>query len=174
MKEMIRYGFILSVICLVAAGLLSGLHHLTKAKILAQAQAEEAMSLKEVMPQAADFIAVKKGKETFYYRVVDKDGKFLGVTFKAYGDGYASIIETMVGMLKDGTITAVKVLAQNETPGLGVRVAESDFLKQFSDKNIKNLGEVEAITGATISSEAVIVSVKEKAEKIQALIKDER
>ena len=172
MKEMVRYGFILSVICLVAAGLLAGLHNLTKSRILAQSEAEEAASLKEVLAQAADFAPIKKGNETLYYKATDKDGKFLGVAFKAYADGYSSAIETMIGMLKDGTITAVKVLAQNETPGLGTRVTEPGFLQQFSNKNIQNLGEVQAITGATISSEAVIGAIKEKAEKIKALIKD--
>jgi Na+-translocating ferredoxin:NAD+ oxidoreductase RnfG subunit len=41
MKEMVRYGFILSLICVVASGFLSGVNALTKSRILAQAQAEE-------------------------------------------------------------------------------------------------------------------------------------
>ena len=39
-------------------------------------------------------------------------------------------------MTKDGTITAIKVLNQNETPGLGARVTETDFTRQFTNKNI--------------------------------------
>ncbi|MCX5701979.1 MAG: FMN-binding protein [Candidatus Omnitrophica bacterium] len=81
----------------------------------------------------------------------------------------------MVGMQKDGTITAIKVLSQNETPGLGGNVVEQSFASRFSDKNFQDLKEqVQAITGATISSKAVINSVQEKAEKIKALIKDEK
>jgi electron transport complex protein RnfG len=174
MKEMIRYGFILSLICTVASGLLVGVNALTKTRIIAQAQAEEGASLKEVMPEAADFSAVKKRNETIYYKAKDKDGNFIGVAFKVYAEGYSSTIETMVGMLEDGTITGVKVLAQNETPGLGTQVTEPGFLQQFSNKKIENLNEVQAITGATISSEAVMAAVKEKAEKIKALIKDEK
>jgi electron transport complex protein RnfG len=173
-KEMIRYGFILALICVVASALLAGVNALTKPYIIAQAQEEEGASLKEVMPQAADFVEVKKGNEALYYKAKDKDGNFIGVAFKVYAEGYSSTIETMVGMAKDGTITMVKVLAQNETPGLGTRVTEPGFLEQFSNKKIQNLGEVQAITGATISSEAVMVAIKEKAGKIKALIKDEK
>lgn len=171
---MIRYGFILALICIVASGLLAVVHSLTKLKIIAQAQEEEEMSLKEVMPQGEKFIPVKKGEEILYYKVNDKDDKFIGVAFKAEGDGYSSDIETMVGMTKDGTITNIKILSQNETPGLGMQVTEPAFLNQFSNKNIKNLNEVQAITGATISSTAVIDSVQIKAKEIQKLIQNER
>lgn len=170
MKEMIRYGFILAMICLVAAGLLSGVNALTKERILAQAQAEEEASLKEVIPEGVSFEAVKSGEEILYYQANDQEGKFVGAAFKATGKGYSSNIETIVGMQRDGTISAIKILSQNETPGLGARVAESDFTGQF--KNKTDLSQVQAITGATISSGAVIDSVKEKAEEIKRLIKD--
>jgi electron transport complex protein RnfG len=172
MKEMVRYGLVLSIICIVAAGLLAGVNSLTKGKILQQAQAEEEASLKEVMPAGVSFEAIKSGSEILYYKAYDGSKNFIGVAFKASGKGYSSIIETMVGMLKNGTITAIKVLSQNETPGLGARVSEPDFTGQFKDK--KDLNEIEAITGATISSKAVMDSVQKKAEEIKLLIKNEQ
>ena len=172
MKEMVRYGLVLAIICIVAAGLLAGVNSLTKDKILQQAQAEEEASLKEVMPAGSSFEAIKSGSEILYYKAYDKSKNFIGIAFKASGKGYSSIIETMVGMLKDGTITAIKVLSQNETPGLGSRVSEPGFTSQFTGK--KDLSEVEAITGASISSKAVLDSVKKKAEEIKVLIKDEQ
>ena len=174
MKEMMRYGFILSLICAVAAALLAGMNSLTKTRIIAQAQAEEELSLEEVMPEGAHFEAVKRGEEIIYYKVHDKNGKLIGVAFKTSGKGYSSTVETMVGMRTDGTITAIKILNQNETPGLGARVTEGNFSGQFSNKNIQGLSEVQAITRATISSKAVIDSVKKKSEEIQALIKNEK
>ena len=173
MKEMLRYGFILAVICIVASGLLAGVNVLTKTRIVAQAQVEEDSSLKEVFPEAAHFEAVKSGEEIIYYKAHDKDKRLLGAAFRASGKGYSSTIETMVGMLKDGTIKAIKILSQNETPGLGARVAEDSFTSRFSNRGMQNLNEVEAITGATISSRAVIDSVKKKAEEIKVLIKNE-
>ena len=174
MRETIRYGFILAVICIVASGLLAGMNSLTKPRIIAQAQAEEETALREVMPQGERFEPVKKGEDIIYYKVRNKDGKFIGVAFKASGKGYSSVIDTLVGMSQDGTIVAIKILNQNETPGLGARVAESSFTGQFTDKNVVGLTSVQAITGATISSKAVIDSVQEKTKEIQELIKDER
>lgn len=170
MREMLRYGFILAIICSLAGGLLAGVNSLTKSRIMAQAQAEEDASLKEVIPGAERFEAVKSGDEIIYYKAEDREGRLIGAAFKASGKGYSSSVETMVGMLKDGTISAIKILSQNETPGLGARVAEPSFTSQFSQRNIRDLSQVQAITGATISSKAVIDSVKEKAEEIKKLI----
>jgi len=174
MRETIRYGFVLAVICVVASGLLAGMNSLTKARIIAQAQTEEDTALREVMPEGAHFEAVKKDEDIIYYKVSNKDNKFIGVAFKASGKGYSSVIDTLVGMARDGTITAIKIMNQNETPGLGARVIEPSFTEGFVNKNIQGLANVQAITGATISSKAVIGSVQEKAKEIQKLIKDEK
>lgn len=174
MKEMLRYGFILALICIVASGLLAGVNYLTKPRIIAQAQAEEQNSLKEVLPEAVRFESVKSAQDILYYKAYNKEDKLLGIAFKASTKGYSSIIETMVGMTKDGTINAIKVLSQNETPGLGAGITEVSFTGQFANKNIQDLSGVQAITGATISSKAVIDSVKNKAGEIRELIKDEK
>jgi len=174
MRETIRYGFVLAVICVVASGLLAGMNSLTKARIIAQAQTEEDTALREVMPQGQYFDPIKKGEDIIYYKVSNKDGKFIGVAFKASGKGYSSVIDTLVGMARDSTITAIKIMNQNETPGLGARVAEPSFRGQFSDKNIQGLVSVQAITGATISSKAVIDSVKSRAEEIKKLMTNDK
>ena len=139
-----------------------------------QAQAEEEASLKGVIPEGEYFEPVKSGEEIIYYKAFDKGGNLAGIAFKASGKGYSSTIETMVGMKKDGMITTIKILSQNETPGLGAQVTQPQFTRQFTQKNIQNLNEVQAITGATISSKAVIDSVKKKSEEIKGLIKDEK
>lgn len=174
MKEMARYGLTLAAICIAASASLAVVNSLTKPKIIEQAKAEEATSLKDVLPNGEKFEPVKSGNEVVYYKAYDKDGKFLGAAFKALGKGYSSTIETMVGMLKDGKITAIKILSQNETPGLGARVAEESFLNQFSSRGVQDITNVQAITGATISSKAVIDSVAKKANEIKELIKNER
>ena len=174
MKELIRYGLILALICSVAAGLLAGMNSLTKSRIIAQAQAEEEASLREVIPEGVYFEAVKSGSDIIYYKAYAQERKLIGFAFKASGKGYSSTIETMVGMKNDGTITTIKILSQNETPGLGAQVTKPSFSKQFNHKNLQGLSEVQAITGATISSKAVIDSVKKKAEEVKALIKNEK
>jgi len=77
----------------------------------------------------------------------------------------------MVGMSASGEITGVKVINQNETPGLGTRVSENSFLSQFVNKNINSLSGVQTVSGATISSRAVIESVRKRIEQIQKILK---
>lgn len=175
MKGMIRYGFILALICTVASGVLAAVNSFTKVRILTLAQTHEEMALSEIMPEAASFTPVKSADgQVVYYKGQNKNHEFVGAAFKASGKGYSSIIEVMAGMTKAGRFTAIKVISHNETPGLGSRVAEPAFGAQFSRKGLQDLGEVAAITGATISSRAVIDAVKEKASQVQELIRDEK
>jgi electron transport complex protein RnfG len=153
---MVRIG----IICILALGLSAGF-----------SLAEENPDLKEVLPQAASFTAVKKGKEILYYKAQGPDGKLIGAVFEAKGKSYSEI-NTLVGMLKDGTLTAIKVLAQEETPGIGSRVAAPEFTDRF--RNIKDISQVQAITGATVSSSAVIEAVKKRAEEIKNLMTNDK
>lgn len=175
MKEMARYGFILALICVVAAGLLAVVNRLTGPKILAAAAVEEKAALKEIMPLAAKFTAVKPSadKEILYYKAFDIQDKLIGFVFKASGKGYSSVVETLAGIFLDGKISAIKIISLNETPGLGMRVTEDKFTSQFNQQNSLNLSGVQAITGATISSRAVMVSVMKKAQEIKELIKND-
>ncbi len=173
MKEMIRYGFILALICVVSAGLLSGVNALTRSKIAAAAQAEEDAGLKEVLPGAIKFVAVRQDENILYYKGLDARDKIEGFVFKAGGKGYSSVIQTLAGIFINGRISAIKVISQNETPGLGARVTENKFTGQFNNQDSLNLSGVQAIAGATISSRAVMNSVIKKAREIKELIKNE-
>ena len=175
MKEMARYGSILALICVVAAGLLAVVNTLTGPKILAAALLEEQAALKEVMPLSVKFSAVKSNvdKSVLYYKAFDQQEKLMGFVFKASGKGYSSVIETLAGIFLDGKISAIKIISLNETPGLGMRVTEDKFRSQFNHQNSLDLLGVEAIAGATISSRAVIDSVMKKAQEIKELIKND-
>ena len=174
MKEMMRYGFILALICVAAAGLLATVNSFTRSKIIEQLQQEERAALKEVMPNAVKFNEVRndKGEEVLYYKAFDNQDKLIGFVFKASSKGYSSVIETLAGILLDDRISAIKVISQNETPGLGVRITEKKFTDQFKSKNSLDLSGVETIAGATISSRAVINSVKKKSQEIKELIEN--
>ncbi len=176
MKEMVRYGFILALICVIAGGLLAGVNVLTRPKILAQAKLEEQTALKEVMPSADRFTEVKSelNQEILYYKAFDNQNKLIGFIFKASAKGYSSVVETLAGVFLDEKISAIKVISQNETPGLGVRITENKFTGQFNNQNSLVLSGVQVIAGATISSRAVINSVMKKAQEIRELIKNEK
>ena len=77
--------------------------------------------------------------------------------------GYSSEIEVFVLFDRDKKIKDVIITASSETPDIGNKILEEEFLKHFRDKTISDLNtkemEVDAITGATISSTAVIEAV---------------
>ncbi|MBU1998087.1 MAG: RnfABCDGE type electron transport complex subunit G [Candidatus Omnitrophota bacterium] len=173
MKDLFKYGLVLGVICAIATGLLAGMNALTQPRIIAQAAEELNNSLKEILPEAASFEAVTREEKIIYYKAYDSRKNIIGAAFKASAKGYSSTIETLVGMLKNGQITAIKVIDQNETPGLGSQITDKGFCGQFSNKGISGLSDIHAITGATISSRAVIDSVKQKSQEIGELIKNE-
>lgn len=194
MKEIFRYGVILFLICAAASGLLALVNSKASPQIILQAREEEENSLKEAMPEAGYFEPVREGEDILYYKAYDQDKNLLGAVFKAKAKGYSSQIETMAGLTNDGCITAIKILGHNETPGLGSKIAEVKeditffdavkgkkstaakkpwFEERFSNKKIEELKDIQAITGATISSKAVIESVKKKAEEIKKLLKNE-
>jgi electron transport complex protein RnfG len=188
-NNFIRYAATLAIICLAASGLLSVVYNVTQPQIAAQAKMEEESALKDVYPGAERFEPVAEKGSVFYYKALNASGELLGYAFKAEKKGYSSTIVTMVGMDTKGIIKRIKILSQNETPGLGsrieeirqketfwdvvlkkVKIAEKPrpwFQSQFDGKDYKTLDRsVEAITGATISSLAVIVSVEEKAKEV--------
>jgi electron transport complex protein RnfG len=76
--------------------------------------------------------------------------------------GYSGLVKLMIGFESDGAIKNIVVLEQKETPGLGTKMKEDKFLRQFRGKNPstfnlkprKDGGDVDALTGATISTRA--------------------
>jgi len=111
----------------------------------------------------------KQGKKYHYsvYATRFPDGKQAGWVVKTTGQGYADKIELLIGFDSVAeTITGLFVLDQKETPGLGNKIIKSEWRDQFIKKNTdRNLiakkngarasNEIDAITGATVSSKSV-------------------
>jgi len=167
-NDYFKYTLILAVICFVASALLGAVYSVTNPIILSQQALQEQSGLREVLPEAKSFEAVKEGENILYFTAFGPGENVLGYVFKASKKGYSSEIATLVGVDQAGVISRVKILSQNETPGLGTRIIEALwFQEQFRGKKSDNLSNgVQAITGATITSRAVISSINEKAKEI--------
>lgn len=94
----------------------------------------------------------------------------IGYVYKLEVMGYKDIINILIGVDKDNTLVGTKIMKQAETPGLGDLIAKEKFINQFFDKPIdENLtvvksspsgeNEIEAVTGATVSSSSVVSAV---------------
>jgi|GEM_PF-1356089 len=107
--------------------------------------------------------------------------EFLGYIIKVSPSGYSSNLETLVGLDGDGTIIGLKMVSQQETPGLGAKVQEEWFQEQFKGKDVSELylkmkepekGKIDAITAATISSEALTGGVRKGVSQFMTLIEE--
>lgn len=88
-------------------------------------------------------------------------------------DGYNGAIRLLVGINLEGTVTGVRVLRHQETPGLGdaIEAERSDWIRRFTGKSLSNpdldgwkvrrdSGEFDQFTGATITPRAVVKAVR--------------
>ncbi|NHB67148.1 RnfABCDGE type electron transport complex subunit G [Perlabentimonas gracilis] len=112
---------------------------------------------------------VDGGLLTFYPASMGDDA--VGMAIQTFTkNGFSGQIDLMVGILADGTIHAIEVIAHKETPGLGDKMesGKSDFSVQFQGKHpdefklavTKDGGNVDAITASTISSRAYCEAVQ--------------
>ena len=94
----------------------------------------------------------------------------MGYIFTTAANGYGGEVKVMTGIAPDGTIIAIEVVsAGDETPGLGQNATKSSFWDLFKGKNGKLSAsksasadnEIQAMTGATITSRAVVSAVNE-------------
>jgi len=185
---MLKLGFILMSICLAAALVLAATYKITEPAIQAQKANEEKFALNAVMPQADEFL-YKTGDRFEYYQAL-KDKNIVGYILKIRASGYAGDIVLLAGIDPGGVIEAIEVLSHQETPGLGARITEPWFLGQFKGRPATGLkmsgihpvrnshltseaeisNGVQAISGATISSRAVLDAVKKEVEDFLAFL----
>lgn len=166
---MLKYALILMCVTLAASGALGFVNQLTQPKIAAQKQLELQKGLSAVLPGTADGIIVPDEENAVYRGYANQDtSDFRGIAFSSFAKGYSSTIWTLVGLDSNGTVMKIRVLGQQETPGLGtkcmeIRSGESEpwWQAQFEGKFAPDLrvdkdgGEIVSITGATITSRAI-------------------
>ncbi|MEO0106167.1 MAG: FMN-binding protein [candidate division WOR-3 bacterium] len=104
----------------------------------------------KVMPAAKKFFPIIDG--ILWYAIADSDT--IGIVFYGATMGYIDTIKFIAGLDRHTKITGIEILYSNETAGIGERIREREFLDQFKQKI------PEAITGATISSRALINKIK--------------
>ena len=183
--EIIIPTAVLTVICLVVTLALSSANMLTedKIKLLAEKSQNSAMSeLIEADKFETKTVASENG-ETEYNEAV-KDGETVGMIFVTQENGYGGTVSVMTAVDTDGKVIAVKILdASNETPGLGQNVTKESFYDQFSDLTgeivakksgtaVAENNEIDAVTGATISSKAVSRAVNTALENAAKIISE--
>lgn len=176
MKENLKLGFILLLIAGIAGFLLGGAYVITKEPIAQQIVKANNEAMKQILSDADNFNKIDVDLEKYplvtevYEGTKGKD--VAGYVVKVAPKGYGGKIEMMVGISSKGKVAGIKILSHSETPGLGANAPGEKFSGQFKNKPIdKDLkvvkkdpsqdNEIQAITGATITSRAVTGGVNE-------------
>lgn len=195
MKEIIKHTLLLTMITLIAGVLLGGVYEITKEPIAKQSKLREEKACESVFQQAVSFDmdyeltddgSVDGFDQAFVEKVIPawnekKEilGYVLTVTSK---EGYGGDITFMMGISKNGEVQGIEILSISETAGLGMKAKEPDFIQQFQGKTVEQFAyskngasaenEIDAISGATITTNAVTNGVNAGLKYFQTVLKE--
>jgi Na+-translocating ferredoxin:NAD+ oxidoreductase subunit G len=164
----------LAMACIVS-GLIIALTYYFTAPVAAQkSELLKTQSMQALVADADKFEAVKDKAEWF---AAEKGGKTVAYVVPAETKGFGGVMKLIVAVTPDGKVVRYDILSHNETPGLGDNALKPAFKNQFTDKTSKDLvvvkdpslkDNIQAMTGATITSRAVVKAVKEAVDEVTA------
>lgn len=184
-KYIIKLTVTLFVTCVVVAGALGLVNSVTEGPIaqINKEKTETAMKMVVADPEGSEFsdklelteemtaaAAAGGGKVTEAYAVT-VNGESDGYALKIVASGSQGNIEMMVGVDGEGTVTGVSIVNNKETAGIGSKVMNNEplaggkpVLEQFEGKTAADMpltvgGNVDAISGATVSTKGVTAGV---------------
>jgi electron transport complex protein RnfG len=189
MRDMIKPAVSLFIICFVTAFCLAFVNNITKEPIVQRMEADAEEKRKQVLSQAESFEKLEGWEAQDESGIIKEvyaayiGEELAGYVFSATPKGFGGEIAVTVGIDSEYTITGVKIGDNQETPGLGSKTADDKFTKQYSGKDIGNEikivkrpasadDEIQAVSGATVSSRAVTSAVQASAELGEKLLEN--
>lgn len=183
MKEGIRIVSVLTLVCVVCALFLSVVASLAKEKIEYNQKEAIREALYTIQPAIAT-VGESQRDGRIIYTLFDAKDKPIGYGFLAEGQGYQGTIKIMAVVDAEfAQLIGIEIIESQETPGLGARIAEEFFKNQFkakaiaqplecTKKDVLDEYQIKAITGATISSRAVVNILNKEIEELRGVIKE--
>ena len=168
-----RLTLTLFLITTIVAGLLELVNYVTADTIAEQIAQKAENAMRQVL-EADSYEPLDVPEDsavTAAYRAGDK-----GYVVRVAPNGFGGAIDMMVGVDVSGAVTGVAIVSQSETASLGANCTREDFRAQFTGKTgtlsvSKDGGEIEALTGATVTSRAVTDGVNTALEFVQEVLK---
>ncbi len=163
---------VLTIICAISGSALAALKIGTAEQIEIQLMANvQAPALKSMFPAASnDPVADRKkfnleGGGVITVFPVYENKQLTSVALEGIGQGYGGDLGIMVGFnLSNDTMRNVGITIFKETPGIGSKINTGRYLKQFGGKSSAALrsdgGEIDGVSGATVSSKGSIMAVQ--------------
>lgn len=183
MRKSVQMVLVLSIVGVLSGGALVGIYRYAQPRIEENRKKALRAAIFEVLPGAKSYeTVVKEGKAI--YKGFDSSGRLIGYAFTGKGPGYQGTIEVMIGLDPEFEKTkGIEILESVETPGLGAKITGKSFRDQFRDLVIRPLvqlikgkppekpNQVQVITGATISSRAVVDILNKTIKEVREILK---
>jgi Na+-translocating ferredoxin:NAD+ oxidoreductase subunit G len=190
-QAMIAQAWLVILLALIYGGALAGVQVGLGDRIRANKQNETydqipSLVTGAVKEQTKEYeVVAADGKPTVVYEARDAKGQRVGWVLPGSGQGFADRIELLIGLDADlTTIRGLFVIDQKETPGLGNYITDAQrFRNQFAGKQVAPpltvvksnpdpKHEIQALTGATISSESVSSIVNQTIANLKQAVLD--
>ena len=153
-KDFVIPVVVLTVICVIVSEALVFTYQATKPIIDEAKNAEANAARAVVLPGASGFEEVELSAQIEGAVDAYKETSGKGYVVTASAQGYGGPVNLMVGFDANGTITGVKMLEHQETPGFGAKLAEDSYGAGYVGKTASDYTEVDGISGASITSKA--------------------
>jgi len=169
-EELFPILFLTIVVC-VSVIALSIINSVTEDKIEEAKQNEIDDMLKEQFPEMKD----SEYDDDIEVYFISMNNTVIGYAFMIEAGGYGGPIEILIALENttlaedDIILRGISIISNSETPGLGEKITETSFLEQFVGINVNDVqlkedgGQIDAISGATISSSAVVDAIYDDA-----------
>lgn len=159
-----KTGLKLALACIISGVAIAATYYFTQPTAEVEALKIRNKTMQDIVPQATSFQTIKGYNGWFK---AEKDGETIAYIVPAENPGYGGSIKMIVGLTPAGRVITYKILNHHETPGLGNKASNPQFVQQFSGKDLEELkvvktptkNNIQALTGATVTSIAVTNAV---------------
>ena len=175
MKKHIIIAIKLAIICLIAMVILTITNLLTRDTIDKYEKKMENEANKVIFPEGVIF--EKKAftnikTDSYYYTVFNSDNELIGYLVSTVAKGYGGEMKLIIGFEKNLEIKNMKLLSNNETPGIGKKAEDDSYMEKFIGSNTHSKPfpqkkihlsdeDRDVITGATITFYGITSATKE-------------
>lgn len=177
MNHPLKLGGILFLLTAICVGILGGINEITKPIIEENQKMNEQQSMKALLKEAETFEEIPNIEDEFVKSVFKgkKSNEVCGYVLKLEPNGYAGPIKLLIGINQTGETVGISILEHGETPGFGANADKEEFKGQFIGKvaplevvkSMPSDQQIQAITGATITSTAITNAVNQASEFIK-------
>lgn len=164
MKNIVKLTVFLAIVAGLAGGALSFVNGMTYPIIQEQKIASVKENLVKIYSNGEEFKALDVSLSDYDALVsvyeADKGGSPVGYVYETSAQGYGGQVRALIALDKDGTYKGLQIIdCSTETPGKGDVIAGDAFINSVVGKNIGD--SIDTISGATISSTAVVEGIEQ-------------